>query len=263
MKYIIILIINVIFISTSLGQQNHYIVLQKRSSLGQVYNSSKSFPKKWINDNWNNSYRITHTNFKNGEWFIVMEKQNNPKAQLYRFSPNNQVITDKLNDGYKIEDVCLYVENNKIKAFYVFTKISTSRVNNYYFSGGLDWGPGVDNTLKDRVKDGWDKGYTCDNARSLTYKGTTKIAIVMPKFSKHYSQIMNYRKEFPNDLINNKKSEGYYLSSITYDGFNQSWFVVMTKYNSGIQWTWFNYKSQKQLFLDYWKNKGYIITGVY
>ncbi len=260
------LAIILLFFKFSNAQQNHYVVLQKRQSLGQSYNYSKTFPKDWIKQKWDESYRITQANFKNGEWFIVMDKKDNPKAQTYRHSPNNSIIREKLKDGYAIEDMCLYVSQNKIKSFYVFTKTSNSPIAKYYFSGPINWHPGygaVDDVLDQRIKDGWDKGYTCDSGRSLTHNGSTYISILMHKFSTSPSQIYGTRKEFPNDFINNKKSEGYYLSSITYDAFEKSWFVVMSKYQNAPLWTWFNFKSQKDKFNDYYKNKGYIITGVY
>jgi hypothetical protein len=116
--------------------------------------------------------------------------------------------------------------------------------------------------LKDKIKEGWDKGYTCDNARSLTYKGKTTISILMRKLQNKSNQIYASRTEFPNDYINNKKSQGYFLTSITYDYSNKSWFIVMTKDNNISEWIWFNIKTQKDAFNKYFKN-GYVIMGVY
>ena len=264
-KYIILL---VFFNYTyyTYAQQNHYIVLQKSQTLGQVYSYSKTFPKDWIKEKWDQSYRITQTNFKNGEWFIVMDKKSNPKAQIYRHSPKKSIIREKINDGYEIEDMCLYIYQDRIKSFYVFTKIKKSPVKQYYYSGPLNWHPGfgaVDDVLDQRIKDGWDRGYTCDSGRSLTHKGNTHVSILMHKLSTKPSQVYEIRKEFPNDYINNKKSDGYYLSSIAYDAFEKSWFVVMSKHQNAPPWTWFNFKSQRDKFNDYYKNKGYIISGVY
>ncbi|WP_299215702.1 hypothetical protein [uncultured Aquimarina sp.] len=264
-NYLFIVLIGFMY-NVCYTQQSHYIILQQ-SQKNQSYTIRSSFPKDWIKTQWDLGYRITHVGFKKGEWFVVSEKKPTNQGQYYMLNPNNQQIKDKLNDGYTIESICPYVHNNRIKSFYLFNKISVNPVSNSYFSGT----PGYNKNILKRVKKGWDRGWLCKSARSLTYNYKTIFSVLMPKERGNHKQIAEYRVDFPRDLINNKRSQGYILSSITYDHYKKAWFVVMTKKahngtswgNITTHWTWVNYKSQKDKFKDYFENKGYRIIGVF
>jgi len=246
------------------GQQNHLLVLSKKDVGGQIYTTAKEFPSAWVKKHWDQSYNIHSVNFKKGEWFVVMNKQGG-KKQAYYFNPSGDIIKEKLQDGYKIQDNCPYSKANKRGTFYVFTKVSNNPQRQYYYSGeaGLigykPW-----KTLPDQIKAGWDKDYRVDNARSmLMSNGKTYISLFMPKMQGNPPQIMRSRTEFPSDLIQNKRSQGYFLSSICWDHYNEKWLVIMTKYNNTPPWTWMNYKTSKDKINDYINNKGYSISGVY
>lgn len=260
-------LITLILLFSCLGlwaQQNHLIVISKRNVGGQIYTTAKEFPKDWVKKYWDQSYNIHSVNFKKGEWFVVMNKKGG-KKQAYYFSPSNDIIKEKLQDGYKIQDNCPYVKGDKRGTFYVFTKVSANPQSLYYFSGeaGL-FGYKPWKTLPDQIKAGWKKDYRVDNARSMGMAdGRSYISLFMPKMQGNPPQIMRSRTEFPRDLINNKKSQGYFLSSICWDSYNDKWLVVMTKYNNTPPWTWLNYKNQKDQLNDYLTNQGYSISGVY
>lgn len=273
MKKIFFLLSLLIFFKYSIAQQNHYVILEK-NNLNQVYSVVNKFPKDWIKKQWDSGYLIQNVNFKQGEWFIVMNKPSKTYAQKYMMNPSNQQIKDKLRDGYSIQDICLYTNGNKILRFYVFDKISVNTVSNYFFVGSTSF----QNTISKKIKSGWDNGWICTNIKSLSYNNRTEFSILMP-IKGNDEQLIEYRADFPNDLINNKKINGYKLTSITYDGYKKSWCVIMSRKkrikktnNSGNiwlwetpnqnEWTWFNYKSQKNKIDDYINNKGFHIIGL-
>ena len=90
----------------------------------------------------------------------------------------------------------------------------------------------------------------------------TYISLFMIKNPQNPHQIMELRSEFPTDFITNKRSQGYFLSSICWAGYQQKWLVVMTRYNNQSSWTWVNYKTEQQKLREYLDN-GYPINGVY
>ncbi len=196
-----------------------------------------------------------------------MEKSNVTIKQSYRFRPSSQQINEKLKDGYKIQDICLFVENNSIRDFFVFTKISTNKVSNSFFTGK----PNNSLNLINQTRKSINKNWLYQSAKSLKHGNKIRNAGFSTKAKGNNNQVYAHRVDFPNDYIRNKKSQGYYLESITYDNYKSAWFVIMTKKgNNGTSWgnittnwVWFNYKSQTAKFKEYITTKGYKIIGVY
>ena len=66
-----------------------------------------------------------------------MDKKSNPKAQIYRHSPKKSIIREKLNDGYEIEDMCLYIYGEIVGIYCLFfppkkEMASTYKVCSFY-----------------------------------------------------------------------------------------------------------------------------------
>jgi hypothetical protein len=270
MKKKLILILSFLLLNTLTAQQSHYIIMQPNGKQ-QSFTTATSFPEKWIRQKQEEGYRIEITNFKNGEWFVVMEKKNPLFKQEYKINPSRKKVIQKLKDGYQIKDICYFVEkNNRVKSFYVFDKVSISPQKNWHHSNFY-----ITKKLSELVRKGWDDGWMCQSARCMGYGGDSYYAINMPKKIGNSKQIMEYRVDFPKDFINNKKAKGFILTSITYDFKKKAWLTIMTKKghntNNGnmswgnitTDWTWFNYKTEKELVKDYFSNKNYNIIGVY
>ena len=151
-------------INFSYSQKSHLLVLRKApTSLVRAYTYSKTFPRDWVKKKWDESYAIIRVNFKDGEWFVLMVRTKSNIPQSYHFSPTNSFIKEKLKDGYQIQDICMSVANNRIKYLYVFSKLSTSPVDNYYYSGkaSLGYGGGAQKyTLTELFKRGRKNGYS-------------------------------------------------------------------------------------------------------
>ncbi|WP_428743496.1 DUF7477 domain-containing protein [Tenacibaculum sp.] len=273
LKYFLVFI-TLIFIEVSFAQQNHIVILEKTDG-NQVYKVSGNFPKDWIKSKWDEGYKIQNVNFNTNEWFVVMNKTQGAFSQRYMLSPSSQQIKDKLKDGYTIQDISLYISGNTIRRFYLFEKISVNPVSVYFFAGS----PNYNHSISKEVKDGWSGGWFCKNIKSMQYKNIIAFSVLMPRKRNNEDQLIEYRADFPHDLLKNKKSQGYKLTSITYDQNKKSWCVVMTKKKAvkktngtgniwwwetppQTDWTWFNYKTQKSNIDDYIHNKGYSIVGL-
>lgn len=264
----LILIILFGFVSFTYAQNNHYVILRKQKPIDQWYYCGESFPEEQIKAKWNESYMISCANFKEKTWFIVMDKTVNSVRQEYLFNPSDQIINEKLEDGFNVQDACNYLINNRIGTVVILTKLSDKPVNLVFHN--FVWRTSVYKRLEDEIVEGKMNGYYCIKARCMyhdlqIYNNSKSYIILIKKpiNDNFIEQRYFYRKESPNDLINNKKSEGYFLTSIAFDKSEESWFILMTKYKITIDWIWLNYRSQKEIMEKYIKEKAYAIVDVY
>jgi hypothetical protein len=265
LKFIVISLILTLTLQNVTAQQNH-IVIMEPVPYKQVHHVSTSFPKQWLQTKWEEKYTLTLASNKKGEWFLVMEKRPNEVQQRYMIDPSNQQILDKLTDGYMIQALTQYPDGKRIKNFFLFTKISNQKVFNKYYAGFED----ASENLKTKVQKLINKGWYCKSISSMRVNCFNEQTFLMPKSGSQYNQIVDYRADWPNDYINNKRSQGYRLSAVTYDYDEKSWLVVMHKRkpssngwgNIKSDWYWFNYKAQMQEFKDK-LNSGFGIVGVF
>jgi hypothetical protein len=271
----IILIVTLLYTSLALSQQSHILVLEKKN-WSQAYKVSSNFPGDWINTMFQQGYNARTINFKNNEWLITVVKYKETAKQIFLTNPSIQQLDDKARDGYKIRDICLYPKENKLNRLYLMYKASVNPVFNSFAVRK----PNNNTTISKIVKKSWQNGKLCKNIKSVKNNNNIEFVVLNAyESNRKYEQLIEFRIDFPFDLIENKKSQGFILTSITYDNYKKSWCTIMTKkkrvrVRNGTgniwsweeppkrEWIWFDYKSQKSEISNYIENKGYVIVNV-
>lgn len=284
MKYIIlsICLLNCLLSNSqdfkfSFPEDEFNLVLEK-VSYEQAFYVSKNFPTNWIDTKWNNGYNIETISFKNNQWFVVVNKYKIKHKQVFLTNPSQKQLNEKSKDGYVIRDICLYEFGENINRIYAMVKISKNPINNYYTVGKSDK---FSNTTES-IKKAKTKNKICKNIKSIKSGNNIQfsyLAYGLEKIYENYDWLFEYRVDFPDDLIDNKKSQGYFLNSLTYDHYFKSWCIFMSKEKpirvpanpSGSiytftepkarVWELFNYRTEKDKIEEY-INKGYSIISV-
>ena len=198
--------------------------------------------------------------------------------QIFLTNPKKKQLHEKGKDGYTIRDICLFTKNNKINRFYALAKISNNPISNFYAEGKPDKN---NNSSKTNGKANL-KLKIAKNIKSIKFNNKIEYSYLAfdsdINHNNHY-WFLDYRVDFPEDLILNKKAQGFFLNSLSYDHYYKSWCVSMSKKksvkvsanSSGSIWTWehpkkreweyFNYQTEKKKIEDL-ISKGYNIISV-
>lgn len=268
----LILIVNV----NLYAQASHQLLLEKESGPEQFYLSSPTFPEKVISERLNKSFRIRHVNYRENSWFVLMEKDETAPQQQFYINPSEEFLKERLSDGYEITDMTFYPDtrnrgrdvisvNNAHDTLFVLTKVSNNLVRMFFWSESLNLGLSSEQKrLADTIDKGYKEGYLIKFVKSNVVKADKRFGLVMTRNPNGVEQIFEYRQVFT-DLINNKSSQGYRLTSLSYHNFNNSWLVVLTKYpsTSAVEGWLLDYKRDKNKIEDYLTNKGFRISALF
>lgn len=247
-------------------------MLEKRP-IYQVYKVSKAFPEKWIHSYNNEGYRIDNVDFKQGEWFVVMNKKVNFYKQEYKFDPSAEQIKDFMADGFSIEEIVIYNSGNRFHCLFIFNKLSINSVKTLWAALKTS----TKANINKYVQKTYDKGEYVKVIRSLRI-GLSSYFSILGTPNGDYNQIQRNRVDFPVNLIENKKEQGFRLTSIAWDHSIGKWNIIMTKNkpirrtnNTGNivwyedrpwpKWTWINYRTEKKK-MEKLISEGYSIYGL-
>ncbi|XPF95092.1 hypothetical protein ACM9HF_03515 [Colwellia sp. RE-S-Sl-9] len=244
--------------SFAAGGKHILVLIKTINNYPQAYVQQKKFPSDFIKKHWDKGYVITAVNNESHLWFVVMTKRPSYVKQVYRNSASS--LNDKVKDGYNLGPSTPYwrIEDGRHGDLFILNKVSSSdrSEHNYWHVGGTG------KKLSNIVNNVWKKDLNILSVKELKDKKFRRHHITAGNVPNIMTQSYAYRKEFPNDYINNKRSELYELQSLTYCYDENKWFVLMSKYKNYLPWKYYSFDKNKDKINDLIKHKGYSIARV-